>query len=174
LNGSKEMLMKLIFMLLVSTLTANGQSSVKSSKPANTASGIPTVEFCEVIRHPELYNGKQIRIKAIWLQTFEWSWLYAFGSDSCDSYKNSIRPYLDCPNDAACKGMQGILNRNLEGDPFDGSRVGLILVGRFEDKEPLIKRNGSRFSLRVTRMEKVMRIPSDVPMPWERREQSKP
>jgi hypothetical protein len=37
---------------------------------------IPTIGFCEVLRNPESYRGKLIRIQATWQWGFEWSFLY--------------------------------------------------------------------------------------------------
>lgn len=155
---------KLIFMALMGILATHQHTSktLAQSQTPSAPSEIQTVDFCKVIHSPELYDGKMIRIRAIWLQNFEWSWLYAYGLDNCDSQKNFIRPFLDC-SDEACKEMQDIINKNLEGDPFDGARVGLVLVGRFHyRREPL--KNGERqngvwyFKLGVTRIEEVKKI----------------
>jgi hypothetical protein len=148
-------------------LVVNQQSgkTFAQSQTSTTPSEVPTVSFCKVIHNPELYDGKVVRIQAIWFQNFEWSWLYAYGLDTCDSRKNFIRPFLDCAGDA-CKEMQGILNKNLKGDPFDGMHVGLVLVGRFHyRREPLMNGEGQNgawyFKLGVTSIEEVKKIPEE-------------
>lgn len=131
---------------------------------SSSSSEISTVKFCDVIRNPEFYDGKTIRIQVTWFSNFEWVWLYAPGLDTCDSQKNFIRPDLDCLNDVACKEMQEILNKNLEGDPFDGMRAELVLVGRFRyRKEPLSNGEGQNgtwyYKLGITRIEAANKIP---------------
>ena len=157
----------LLFVALMGVLATNYHTgrTFAQSQSLSTPPEIRTVDFCKVIHSPELYDGKMIRIRAVWLQNFEWSWLYAYGLDTCDSQKNFIRPFLDCADDA-CKEMRDILNKNLEGDPFDGARVGLVLVGRFHyRREPLKNGEGQNgawyFKLGVTRIEGVKKIPKE-------------
>jgi hypothetical protein len=51
---------------------------------AYDASKLPTVNFCELVQHPELYDGKQIRISAIYRLGYEWSDLYCSGCYSAE------------------------------------------------------------------------------------------
>lgn len=109
----------------------------------STVSEIPTVAFCDVIKNPQRYDGKLIRLHVVWLGNFEWEWLYATGSDGCESHKNFIRPFLDCPGDEVCKPLQNTLNANLRGDPLDGMKATFIVTGHFHyRKGPLDAQNG--------------------------------
>lgn len=52
-----------------------------SGNPAITeevavASDIPTVDYCDLIRHAKDYDQKQIRIKAVYRVGYEWSEIY--------------------------------------------------------------------------------------------------
>ena len=70
-----------IFVLVVSCIPAKAQGS-KSHK---SKSDIQTVSYCEILRHPNLYVGKEIRFRALYTSVFEMS---AFSSALCkgDSY----------------------------------------------------------------------------------------
>lgn len=50
---------------------ASPQSRAAQSKLEN----IPTIDFCELARHPGLYFNKTVRIEAMWLMGFEFSYL---------------------------------------------------------------------------------------------------
>src|SRR5258708_16468827 len=36
----------------------------------------PQVTFCELVRNPELYNGKEVTVRATYKYGFEWQMLY--------------------------------------------------------------------------------------------------
>lgn len=169
---------RLIVALTICILIANGQSGKACAYPQSPGSPqpseIPTVEFCQLIRNPEIYDGKMIRLQATWVQTFEWSFLIASHSDTCHSQEHPIKPNLDCHTDAACKEMYGALNgENFEGDPLDGMRAGVVVVGRFQRR---IKKGEARnemldlilgvshtyYSLDITRIEEVKKMPKEL------------
>jgi hypothetical protein len=53
--------------------------------PANPDSPtIPTVTYCDLVRHPELYNQKKVRLRAVFTYGFERSFL---GDVACDPSK---------------------------------------------------------------------------------------
>jgi len=133
-------------------------TSQSNSTPA--AEDTKAVTFCSLIRNPERWDGKLVRLHAIWFQTFEWEWLYAYGSDSCNSRKNFIRPSLDCADDASCKPMQNFLNANLRGDPFDGSKTAALFTGRFHYRKEIRRGLGGSwyYTLDVARIDKIKRV----------------
>jgi hypothetical protein len=63
-------------MLLLSLLPIKAHSNKSNS----IASRIPTVAFCDLINHPDSYNGKKVRFRAKYLSTFEAS---AFVDGNC-------------------------------------------------------------------------------------------
>ena len=42
----------------------------------STASPQTTVKFCELMRDPERYNGKLVKVRATWIYGYEWSYLH--------------------------------------------------------------------------------------------------
>ena len=60
-------------------------SQAQGSNSHKAKADIPTVPYCEIFRHPNLYVGKEIRFRALYTSVFEMS---AFSSAQCkgDSY----------------------------------------------------------------------------------------
>ena len=71
-----------------------------------------TVTFCDLVRNPEKYSGKEVTIRATYRFGFEWSYLYCLGcadqgrawlefpSDYDDLDKTSQRALKRLPKDA--------------------------------------------------------------------------
>jgi hypothetical protein len=138
---------RIIFALLISIMAAHLQSGnlsaqVKIPLPLSS-SETHTVDFCEVTRKPKIYDGKLIRIQAIWSWNYEGgSMLYPLSSDSCG---HRIRPYMDCSADASCKEIRDTLKKNSD-DRLRG-RVGVVLVGRFRYQK-LVTRSDVKYNLK--------------------------
>jgi len=41
----------------------------------------PKIDVCELMRHPEEYNGKLVKVRATWIYGFEWSYLHCLGCE---------------------------------------------------------------------------------------------
>jgi hypothetical protein len=40
------------------------------------------MNFCELMRHPETYHGKTVKVRATWGYGYEWSYLHCLGCDA--------------------------------------------------------------------------------------------
>jgi hypothetical protein len=85
------------------------------------------VTFCELVRNPELYNGKEVTVRATYKYGFEWQMLYCL--DCLDKGK----AWLEIPSeldDASRKALKrapkgaGTINLTVEGIFMSGSTYG--------------------------------------------------
>ncbi len=141
-----------------------GMMSIGQSTHSSTNSEkIPTVSFCDLVAQPKLYANKVVRVRASYFANFESNMLYDL---VCNSKENHIWFMLDCGSDESCKAMRDTLNKNLEGDPFSGMRVELVIVGRLKRPKSGHRygvQDGFRLAFAVMRIEQAISIPSDTP-----------
>ena len=95
----------------------------QSKAQANNSQEIPTLTYSELIKNKEIYVEKIIRVKAIHIYGFEWSFL-------CDANCKSRKPetwveFID--KDDLCKGSKGKLKGG--SDNFD-NKAEVIYVGK--------------------------------------------
>jgi hypothetical protein len=137
----------------------------QSTQSSESSEKIPTVPFCDLVARPELYDNKVVRVRASYFANFESDMFYDL---KCNNKENYVWPILDCDTDESCKAMRDILNKNLEGDPFSGMRVELVMVGRLKRAKSGHRygvQDGFRLGFAVTRIEQAIPIPSKTPMP---------
>jgi hypothetical protein len=153
-----------IFLLFPSSLLFSGSSLVMASTLPEQE--IPTVKHCDLVNYPERYDQKIVRTQTSYFGTFDSAFLYDL---TCNDKEHYTLPALDCQTDESCKPMQDIFNKNLEGDPFSGERVELIIVGRFKGPDKSGRRYGGqrefRFRFEIQRIEKAIPIPEKTPWP---------
>lgn len=158
-------LLALIVILVASPFKS---STKETGHCVHSGQDVPTVNFCDLVSHPEDYNNKTVRVRAKYLTTFEWDMLYDL---KCTGKENYIQPYLDCSSDESCRPLKETLGRNLSGDPFTGSRAELVVIGRVKIIEKAGRSPGelkkTRTGLYITQIVYTARIPSDEPLPWE-------
>lgn len=137
--------------------------------PAPQESAIP-VEFCKLVSSPRYYEGKLVRLRASYLVNFESDILYDL---RCGVTKNFVAPVLDCKDDEDCEVLKAALNRDLKGDPFGGSRVELIVVGRLIGADEYVRRYGhsvgTNLGFSISRIEQSNRIKRSVPWPGRKK-----
>jgi hypothetical protein len=124
-----------------------------------------------------LYEEKLVRVRVGYVSNLEWAILYDL---KCNSGENYVWPVYD-ETDETCKAMLETLDKSLEGDPFGGSCVELVVVGRLKGSQKSGRRYGGQSALRygpqrglrlgfsISRIEEALPIPSTVPMPWAKR-----
>jgi hypothetical protein len=90
---------------------------------ASSASPQAPMKFCELMRNPEKYNGQLVKVRAIWIYGFEWSYLHCL---DCDG-----RVWLDTSDvdDESAKTLKhtpeaGIVNVDVEGVFHAGGSFG--------------------------------------------------
>jgi TonB family protein len=69
---------RLLFVLLGVCYCADGQETKKVIQ-SQTQEGVaqPAITLCEVVKNPELFNGKEVTIQAEYVLGFEWSALFS-------------------------------------------------------------------------------------------------
>jgi hypothetical protein len=120
---------------------------------------IPTISYCDVVRNPNLYNEKEIKISGEYYVAFELSGMF---SPACR--ENSSLIYLEWKNYQSCgdkktvdtlkNRFRGIENNNLEG----------VFVGKFFIKEGLSgfgHMNTKPYKLEVSCVEKAELLPKE-------------
>lgn len=58
-------------LILISLIFSHAPPSVASNSVSNNKVRTPTVTFCELLKHPERYNGKVIHTRAVFRRTGE-------------------------------------------------------------------------------------------------------
>jgi hypothetical protein len=72
-----------VLVLVLQLVNVSSLSAQPSSRPALTAQSnsaasaeeVPTIDFCEMVNHPQRYYDKTVRITAEWQSGFEFSYL---------------------------------------------------------------------------------------------------
>jgi len=118
------------FVLFVSSFSALAQSRVNFTLPkVNPFQEILPLNFCEVIQNAQRYDGKIIRVRAIFWQNFEGAALFPYDSVGCDG----MRAVRDCEGDD-CKELNKLFQK-VGGTAFGGSFV--LVVGRFNYRKAI-------------------------------------
>jgi hypothetical protein len=102
---------------------------------AATAHSQTIVPFCDVLRNPEKYKGKVVRVRATYRSGFEWSYLY------CLDCRDRGRVWLDFSWDldkASQKALKrahkhdGLCNLTVEGTLASGGHYGHMGAYQYE------------------------------------------
>jgi hypothetical protein len=99
---------------------------------ASTASPQPTMTFCELVRDPEKYNGKLVKIRATWIYGFEWSYLHCL---DCEGRVWLDTSALDEQSEKTLKHTPkgaGIVNVDVEGVFQTGGTFGHLDGYRYQ------------------------------------------
>ena len=167
---SRQALNSIIGVLLLCAMVfaATGEAQRKRKPQVKPVSKTPTVAFCELIRHPERYDKRLVRTEAISAIGVESAVLYdpqcsTEGTRTWVTYddgwekadKKLQKAYLDLLYDE----NNGRIPRGHSG------RAKVVLVGRFEasNKNGYGHLNQYRFQFSMMGIEKVERVPEDVP-----------
>ena len=136
-------------------------SAQKNSQPqCDILSNVQTVDFCYLVNNPQLFADKVIRVRA----TF-----YVIIPDSDGLYDRNcehkvVDPVFDCDSEESCKVLRKALaqNTSFRGDV---SRVEIIAVGKLKIIPDRAKPGESRLKFYISRIERTIKIGSDVPFP---------
>lgn len=130
--------MKFSIILALFLLALAPQQIERSSEPTD----IPTIDYCELLRNPDSYDKKIIRLRALYVRGFE---VAAFEHPQCDEAR-SVWVEFDqsepsCTDKKIGKAMQAIFNpprkrkRGVIEIPGP-ERAELLVVGRFDGPRP--------------------------------------
>jgi hypothetical protein len=129
------------FLIVLALLLAPFPQQPRPSNVSQQAD-IPVVDYCELLRTPDLYDKKIIRLRALYVRGFE---VAAFEHPQCDEAR-SVWVEFDqsepsCTDKKIRKAMQAIFNpprKRKRGVIEIGGpeRAELLAVGRFEGPRP--------------------------------------
>jgi hypothetical protein len=100
---------------------------------ASTASPQPTMKFCELMRDPEKYNGKLVKVRAAWIYGYEWSYLHCL---DCEG-----RVWLDT------SALDEQSEKTLKHIPKGAAIVNVDVEGVFQTGRTFGHMNGYKYQL---------------------------
>jgi hypothetical protein len=133
--------------------------SLRISAQESSYKNIPTVDYCEIIENPKLYNQKIVKIFAEHRSGFEFS---ALGGQNCEKYGQiwtKWEKYESCGNE---KTARLLVNRNkgIESNYLEGVFVGKFFV-KEEGKSGFGHMNANPFKLSVSCVESAILLPKE-------------
>ena len=143
-----KILMLLLLLNLSSCISAQNTNSADTTNQAKIPPNqdVINVNLCELVQHPEKFEKKTIRVKAIYFYGFEWSTLY---STKCEIKE---RIWVERTK-TQCKNADKI--DEMESAGMGGRTVGIIAVGEFTgEKEGYGNMNSYRYLFKVDCFEK--------------------
>lgn len=158
-----------VFLLLCATaLVVTGDAQRRHKPRIKPSSKVPTVAFCELISHPELYDKKVVRTEAISAVGIESQVLY---DPQCSTAETRVWVTQDAAWEKADKKLQAaylalLFDENNNRIPRGRSgRAKAVLTGRLEasNKNGYGHLNQYRFQFVIMGIEKVEKVPEDVP-----------
>lgn len=158
-------------------------SSLPSGSAQSTVREIPTVGLCEILRKPENYDGKEIRVQATYHIGFEHSY---FRDSSCKEYAVESTPYwmgnviwatFDRPTIQTSTEHDVYEEFNREARPccpsgWSDTKMEMTVVGSFSmAKDKAGYGHSERYALQivVSKIEKVSATKGTDPSPKENR-----
>lgn len=119
-------------MLCLLLLSISCTSTNKSTKSGNQSAGkssdeIIDVNFCDLIKTPEKYEQKQVRVKAIYRYGFEFSQMYSLKCLTRTDVRVEAR-------EAKCTNAGRVDEMDATGYD-EGRTVGVVVVGRLSGPE---------------------------------------
>lgn len=116
-----------LFLLLVSCCQAQNQDASSFGKTStNVAEQIKNADLCEILKSPQEFEGKSVKVKAVYRYGFEWSEIYTL---KCQTNK---RIWVET-TDKKCQDSS-----KAEDLPFAGvesKTAGIIAEGKFTFKK---------------------------------------
>ena len=130
-------------------------SPYQGIKPVNSVV-VPTVPYCELVRNPDLYAEKIVRVKVTWVYGFEWSFLY--GRECMDTGKRASIKFEDEDNlcYAAKKNLRKLKHK------FD-NKADIVVVGKMSVGHYGSEGGYYNYQFLVTCLEDVKTISTNAP-----------
>jgi hypothetical protein len=158
-----------LLLLCATALVVAGDAQQRRPKPRIKPSAkVPTVAFCKLITHPQLYDKRIVRTEAVSAIGMESQVLY---DPQCSTAETRVWVIHDAAWEKQDKKLQAayfalLFDENNNRIPRGRSgRARVVLTGRFEasNKNGYGHLNQYRFQFAIMGIEKVERVPEDVP-----------
>lgn len=158
----------LLLLLCAMPFVIAGDAQRRHKPRIKPSAKVPTVAFCELITHPELYDKRIVRTEAISAVGVESQVLY---EPQCSTAETRVWVTHDAAWEKQDKKLQAayfalLFDENNNRVPRGRSgRAKVVLTGRFEasNKNGYGHLNQYRFQFAIMGIEKVERVPEDVP-----------
>ena len=119
----------ILVFVVAQSLSTHAQSRVNVKLPdENPFALMLPVDFCEVTRNPNRYDGKTIRLRTIYTRHFESGGLLPYDSKDCRLWIR-VAGY-ECPDAAACLDLLQRLQPPPD-EPLRITSLPVLLSGRF-------------------------------------------
>lgn len=138
---------------------------VSEGKSQIVKDNIPTITICQLNTTPNQYNGKTVRISAMYAANFEGS---ALVDESCKFAEKSIEFTANCKQEGDssffskykedCKSFYKPLEKDIKGDLLDGMFVNVTVVGVVEVRNVRKNENLHNVNLIIMAIEKTSPI----------------
>lgn len=160
-GGDIEFMTKIFFLLSILFLSL----TISAQETENQSADIKTVDYCELRKNPDLYNGKTIRVSGIYDRGFEVS---AFYNKACfeNPYFSRHETWLwffSRKKDCSDKKTAEIYETFLSGRA--GNELEVTLVGMFNGSKEgggFGHLGGYKFQLNVSCLEKAKLLPVEM------------
>ena len=116
------------------------------------------VSYCDLIRNVEKYNGKRVRVSAVYRYGFEWSEMY------CPECLNEARTWVDL-DESFVSSTKPSVRKRIGRHGVKGRTVMVVMAGRFEAGGGYGHMGAYRFRLLASRLERADVILNDSPSP---------
>src|SRR5437588_7666904 len=100
-------------------------SVAQNTNNSSSASDVQTIPFCELVRNPKIYDGKLVRVRAIFSSNFEKSVLSAPDCPAEATWLHVPDSYASC--------TKRKVQKKFEDAPWGQGRD-VVIVGRLESK----------------------------------------
>jgi hypothetical protein len=143
-----------LYLIIMLTIASLGTHPAQIKQTATES--VPTISYCELLREPNLYQGKLVRIAATWNYGFEWSYLY---HRECMEQRN--KAWVEFVDDEeGCPQTEKVSKRLKDG--FD-NKADVVAVGTLSGGGGYRHMNGYKYQFTIKCLEKAKQIPADVP-----------
>ncbi len=114
--------------LLACVLVIAAQTRRRNTNASPSLPTLPIVGVCELVRNPERYHKKVVRLQATEEFGYHGSYIY----DVCDGKTEYLSSSLDCRDEGSCNKLEEATRKDRRAHKEYGfvSRVGLVAIGK--------------------------------------------
>ena len=133
----------------------------KTRRPVTNMGDVITVDYCDLLRKPELYEQRLVRVQAVYRYGYEWSELY------CPNCLTEDRTWVDFDESfESCTKPE--VAQKISDNGFKGRTVSVLFVGKFQGSgSGYGHMNAYRSSFLVGCVERAKILLNDSPVPSE-------
>jgi hypothetical protein len=125
--------MRNLLTFVILCLTSSPQTYAQKSRRPASHPGIASVSYCDLIRHPQRFNHKVVRVKGSLFGGMEVSALEDFGCDNDRSvWVEFVHSYKDCTPNEVYASFRNTFHPPSDSEAFGPHRAEIVAIGKFE------------------------------------------